>query len=93
MTERQKTKEDSMTKTKKHIARGLVLTLLAATATGCSGMNQQQQRTLSGAGLGAAGGAVVGALTGSWVWGAVIGGAGGAAVGALTTPSQVSVGN
>lgn len=82
-----------MTKAKKYLARGVVLTLLAATVTGCSGMNQQQQRTLSGAGIGAAGGAVVGALTGSWAWGAVIGAAGGAAVGALTTPSQVRVGN
>lgn len=82
-----------MTKTNKYIARGCVLALLAATATGCSNLNQQQERALSGGAIGAAGGAVVGALTGSWVAGALIGGAGGAAVGAFTSPSQVHVGN
>lgn len=50
-------------------------------------------RALSGAGLGAAGGAAVGALTGgSAVTGAVIGGAAGAATGALTRSDQVNAG-
>lgn len=81
-----------MTKTKKNLARGCVLLLLAAPAAGCSNMNTQQERALSGGALGAAGGAVIGALTGSWVVGAVVGGVAGAAVGAFTTPSQVHVG-
>ncbi len=53
----------------------------------CSGMNNTQQRALSGGAIGAAGGMAIGALTGgasSAVGGALIGGAGGAAVGALT---------
>lgn len=66
-------------------------TLAAIALTGvlglgaCSGMNNQEQRALSGGAIGAAGGAAVGALTGgSPFTGALIGGAGGAAVGALT---------
>jgi osmotically inducible lipoprotein OsmB len=52
---------------------------------GCSNMTHQQQRALSGGALGAAGGAIIGAVTGgSAVTGALLGGAGGAAVGALT---------
>lgn len=70
-----------MTTVKKMGAVCLMLFGLAA----CSNMNDTQQRTLSGGALGAAGGAVVGALTGSWVTGALIGGAGGAAVGAITS--------
>ncbi|MBM3547396.1 MAG: hypothetical protein FJX54_10605 [Alphaproteobacteria bacterium] len=62
----------------------LVLSALVLATTGCSGMTNQQQRALSGGAIGAAGGAIVGSLTGSWLTGAVIGGAGGAAVGALT---------
>jgi osmotically inducible lipoprotein OsmB len=73
-----------MTTVKKMGAVCLMLFGLAA----CSNMNDTQQRTLSGGALGAAGGAVVGALTGSWVTGALIGGAGGAAVGAITSENN-----
>ena len=59
---------------KKLVAGALALGLLAS----CSNMSQREQRTLSGGALGAAGGAVIGALTGSWVVGALAGGAGGA---------------
>jgi osmotically inducible lipoprotein OsmB len=47
---------------------------------GCTGMNSSQQSTLSGAGIGAVGGGVIGAVTGgSATTGAVIGaGVGGA---------------
>ncbi|MEY3724589.1 MAG: hypothetical protein RLZZ365_524 [Pseudomonadota bacterium] len=49
--------------------------------TGCSNMDSTQQRTLSGAGIGAAAGAVGTALFhGNPIWGAV----GGAAVGAAS---------
>lgn len=67
----------------RYLMIGALFVALAGTA-GCSNMNNQQQRALSGGAIGAAGGAVVGALTGSWVTGALIGGAGGAAVGALS---------
>ncbi|HVO03708.1 MAG TPA: hypothetical protein VMT54_16005 [Candidatus Cybelea sp.] len=46
-------------------------------------MNGQEQRTLSGGAIGAAGGAGIGLLTGAPVAGALIGGAAGAAVGAF----------
>jgi len=52
---------------------------------GCAGMDRQQQRALSGGAIGAAGGAVLGAVAGfNPLVGAAVGGAGGAAVGALT---------
>ena len=50
-------------------------------------------RTLSGAGIGAAGGAILGAVTPVGpLGGALIGGAVGGATGALTSPSQVDLG-
>ncbi len=49
-------------------------------------------RTLSGAGLGAAGGAALGAIAGSPGTGAIIGGVGGAAIGGLTSPEDVQLG-
>ena len=49
---------------------------------GCAGMNETQQRTLSGGAIGAAGGGAITALTGGCVWcGAAIGGAVGAGTG------------
>ncbi len=46
---------------------------------GCAGMSSTEQRTLSGAAIGAGTGAAIGAVTGgSAATGAVIGGAGGA---------------
>jgi hypothetical protein len=55
-------------------------------------MSTQQQRALSGGGLGAAGGAAIGLLAGGgWATGALIGGAAGAAIGALTSENQVKV--
>lgn len=65
----------------KHIKYGFLLFVLAITL-GCSGMTNTQQKTLSGAGIGAGGGAVLGAVTGgSAVTGAVIGGGVGAVTG------------
>ncbi len=61
-----------------------VLALALALLAGCSGMSRTEQRALSGGAIGAAGGAVIGALTGGVVTGALIGAAGGAAVGAIT---------
>lgn len=62
-----------------------VLSAILIATAGCSGLNEREQRALSGGAIGAAGGAAIGLLTGgSAVTGALIGGAGGAAVGALT---------
>lgn len=62
--------------------KGTPLALAAAVIllAGCSDMSSSQQRTLSGAGVGAAAGTVVGALSGATLWGAAIG-AGAGAVG------------
>jgi osmotically inducible lipoprotein OsmB len=55
----------------------------------CSHMSTQQQRALSGGAIGAAGGALLGGVTGgSPTAGAIIGGAAGAAVGAITSPDN-----
>jgi anti-sigma-K factor RskA len=52
---------------------------------GCSNLNRQQQRALSGGAIGAAGGAAIAVMTGGGaLTGALIGGAGGAALGGLT---------
>lgn len=68
------------------LARLALVAAVAVPMAACSGMNHQQQRTLSGGAIGAAGGAAVGALTGgSAVTGALLGGAGGAALGAITS--------
>lgn len=65
----------------------LVATLgLAACGTSTS------DRALSGAGLGAAGGAAIGAISGDPLTGAVIGGAAGAAGGALTDREDIDLG-
>jgi osmotically inducible lipoprotein OsmB len=50
-------------------------------------------RALTGAGIGAAGGAVLGAIGGNPALGALAGGAAGAAVGGLTSPQQVYAGS
>ena len=61
------------------LAAALALSLGLA---GCSGMNQTQQKMLSGGAIGAAGGAAITALTGGCIWcGAAIGGAAGTAAG------------
>jgi osmotically inducible lipoprotein OsmB len=73
--------------------RALVPVLaLTLAASGCSNMNNTQQRTLSGGAMGAAGGAVITAVTGGCVWcGTVIGGAVGAGAGYVY--DQVKKGN
>jgi hypothetical protein len=70
------------------------LSLAAASVLALSACGYNQgDRALSGAGLGAAGGAALGAVTGgSPLTGALIGGAAGAATGALTKPNDVDLG-
>ena len=53
----------------------------------CSGMNDREQRALSGGAIGAAGGVVIGAIAGAPLLGAVVGAAAGTAVGALMDKS------
>ena len=64
--------------------KSLVVTVACATLllSGCAGMSDTEQRAVSGAGIGAAGGAVIGALSGSTAMGALIG-AGAGLVGGL----------
>ena len=50
---------------------------------GCADMSDTSRRTLTGAGAGAAGGALIGSLTGDFGWGALIGAGVGAAGGYL----------
>jgi|WetSurSiteA1Bulk_404760.scaffolds.fasta_scaffold549800_1 osmotically inducible lipoprotein OsmB len=59
----------------------LIPSLVLATSilSGCAGMSDTQQRTLSGSAMGAAGGAAIGAISGHAGTGALIG----AGVGAL----------
>lgn len=72
----------------KMIPRAGLLALLI-TVGACSNMSTTQQRTLSGAGIGAAGGAAVGAIAGGSVAGAAaLGAAGGAAAGYIYDQSQ-----
>jgi osmotically inducible lipoprotein OsmB len=75
----------------KNLTKLFAALVLVTTISACG--DTTSDRALSGAGLGAAGGAAVGALTGgSAVTGAVLGGAGGAAVGGLTKSSDVDLG-
>ena len=53
--------------------------LLSASLAGCSGMSRTERATVTGAGIGAVGGAALGSLSGEAGWGALIGaGVGGA---------------
>jgi hypothetical protein len=54
----------------------------------CAGMSDTQQRALTGTGIGAAGGAVIGAMAGNAGLGAVIGAGAGLAGGLLVDQSK-----
>ncbi len=71
----------------------LVIALTMATMVAACG-SSKTDRTLSGAGIGAAGGAAVGAVTGvNPLTGAVLGGAVGAAAGGLTDEDDFNLGD
>ena len=71
--------------------KSLMFTVLATGLLALSACGQTRGcRALTGAGVGAAGGAVVGALAGAPLTGALVGGAGGAAVGGLSSPRQIN---
>jgi osmotically inducible lipoprotein OsmB len=64
------------------LARYSVVALLMVFTLGCAGMTSQQQRTLSGGAIGAAGGAALTAIAGgNAAVGATLGGAAGALTG------------
>lgn len=50
-----------------------VILIIGLVLGGCAGMSDTEQRTLSGGGIGAAGGAVIGAIAGNAGMGAAIG--------------------
>lgn len=67
------------------IPRLLALAAIGLSLAGCSNMTHEQQRTLSGAAIGAAGGAAISAIAGGPILlGTAVGAAGGAVVGAVT---------
>jgi hypothetical protein len=67
------------------VPKMIAVLALSAALAGCENMNNRQQRTLSGAAIGAGAGAVLGAATvGDPLAGAAVGGAAGAVVGNVT---------
>ena len=70
--------------------RALIAMLILASLTLSACGETPGCRALTGAGVGAAGGAVIGALTGSALTGAAIGAVAGGATGALTSPGVVN---
>jgi len=69
---------------------GLIASIVVATVViGCTNMTPQQQGTLSGAGIGAAGGAGIAAISGGNAWtGAAIGGVAGGIAGNIRGSRQ-----
>lgn len=72
--------------------RMALATAVAATLALSACGTTTSDRALSGAGIGAAGGGLIGGLSGDPLSGALIGGAAGAAGGALTDRDQIDLG-
>ena len=66
------------------------LLVISLALVGCSGMSDTEQRTLSGAAIGAGAGTAIGAVSGNTGLGAVVGTAAGAAGGYLYDQHQKS---
>jgi uncharacterized membrane protein len=60
-----------------------MILIISLALGGCSGMSDTEQRTLSGAAIGAGAGTAIGAVSGNTAWGAAIGTAAGATGGYL----------
>ena len=73
----------------KKITIAIILAVSLA-LTGCSGMSDTEQRTLSGAAIGAGAGTAIGAVSGNTGLGAVVGTAAGATGGYLYDQHQKS---
>ena len=67
-----------------------IILIISLALGGCSGMSDTEQRTLSGAAIGAGAGTAIGAMAGETAWGAAIGTAAGAAGGYLYDRHQKS---
>ncbi len=61
----------------------IMLMVISLALGGCSGMSDTEQRTLSGAAIGAGAGTAIGAASGNTAWGAAIGTGAGLAGGYL----------
>ena len=61
----------------------IIILVIGLALGGCSGMSDTEQRTLSGAAIGAGAGTAIGAVSGNTAMGAVIGTGAGAAGGYL----------
>jgi len=59
----------------------VVVLVISLAFLGCAGMSDTEQRTLSGAAIGAGAGTIIGAIAGDAGWGAAIGAAAGAGAG------------
>ncbi|MBW2690503.1 MAG: glycine zipper family protein [Deltaproteobacteria bacterium] len=68
----------------------VLIVILSLGLSGCAGMSDTEQRTLSGGAIGTGVGAVVGAVSGHTVWGAAIGAVAGSAGGYLYDKDQKS---
>lgn len=68
----------------------ILMLILTLGLSGCAGMSDTEQRTLSGGAIGTGVGAVVGAISGHTVWGAAIGAVAGSAGGYLYDKDQKS---
>lgn len=67
-----------------------ILLAAALTLSGCAGMSDTERRTLTGTGVGAAGGALIGSFSGNAGTGALIGAGVGAAGGYLYDQNEKS---
>lgn len=67
----------------KQIAAMSINLAMVVVLSGCAGLSDTEQRTLTGGVLGAGAGGIIGAIAGGAGWGALIGGATGAAGGFL----------
>lgn len=67
----------------KIIRASIIILAMIVALSGCAGMSETGQRTVTGGAAGAAGGALIGAIGGNAALGAAIGGAAGSAGGFL----------
>ncbi len=71
--------------------RAKLLAVLAVSSLGLASCGETPGcRALTGAGVGAAGGAIIGALAGAPATGAIAGAAGGGLIGAASSPRQIN---
>lgn len=77
--------------TMRKTSHALLAVALVVALAGCSNLNTQEQRALTGGAIGAAGGLAIGAIAGAPLLGGLVGAGTGAAAGAFTSADQVSL--